>query len=219
MTGKGRPSFYIPNKTERISFMKKQKRKWEQAVDYSCVHALHAAGYDKPDSFIKVNVSDLILVPEVDANDVASLLAFFYGERNKWRSQVGRMPNFNISKAELAQDIQDICEYYAFDTYPDTLMNISVAEFLELDGIDEVTIPPMVRKIKHLMCDAGTFDIPPISKCQYIKADIVGDEEPGELTWAEQDKLLDEPDDECEYDDNMGEFQPPEYTGGLVHAW
>ena len=41
--------------------MKKQKRKWEQAVDYSCVHAFHAAGYDKPDSFLKAKVSDLIL--------------------------------------------------------------------------------------------------------------------------------------------------------------
>lgn len=201
--------------------MKKQKRKWEKAVDYSCVHAFHAAGYDKPDSFIKVKVSDLILVPEIDANDVASLLAFFYGERNKWRRQVGRMPNFNISKAELAQDIRDICEYYAFDTYPDLLMNISVAEFLELDGIDEVTIPPMVRKIKHLMRDAGTFDIPPIRMpvCCCVRENIVGDEEPDELTWAEQDKLRDEPDDECEYDDNMGEFQPPEYTGGLSHSW
>ena len=201
--------------------MKKQKRKWEKAVDYSCVHAFHAAGYDKPDSFIKAKVSDLILVPEVDANDVASLLAFFFGESNKWRSQVGRVPNFNISKAELAQEIQDICEYYAFDTYPDLLMNIGVAEFLELDGIDEVTIPPMVRKIKHLMRDAGTFDIPPIRMpvCCCVRENIVGDEEPDELSWAEQDKLLDEPDDECEYDDNMGEFQPPEYTGGLSHSW
>lgn len=201
--------------------MKKQKRKWEKAVDYSCVHAFHAAGYDKPDSFIKAKVSDLILVPEVDANDVASLLAFFFGESNKWRSQVGRMPNFNISKAELAQEIQDICEYYAFDTYPDLLMNIGVAEFLELDGIDEVTIPPMVRKIKHLMRDAGTFDIPPIRMpvCCCVRENIAGDEEPDELTWAEQDKLRDEPDDECEYDDNMGEFQPPEYTGGLSHSW
>ena len=199
--------------------MKKQKRKWEQAVDYSCVHAFHAAGYDKPDSFLKAKVSDLILVPEVDANDVASLLAFFYGENNKWRNQVNRMPNFNVSKAELAQDIQDICEYYTFDTCSDLIMNIGVAEFLELVGIDEVTIPPMVRKIKHLMRDAGTFDIPPIPICHSIKADIVGDEEPDALSWTEQDKLRDEPDDECEYYDNMGEFQPPEYTGGLSHSW
>ncbi len=201
--------------------MKKQKRKWEQAVDYSCVHAFHAAGYDKPDSFIKVKVSDLILVPDVDANDVASLLAFFYGERNKWRRQVGRMPNFNISNAELAQDIRDICEYYAFDTYPDLLMNISVAEFLELDGIDEVTIPPMVRKIKHLMRDAGTFDIPPIRMpvCCCVRENNVGDEEPDDLSWSEQDKLYDESDQEADIYNSLIECESAEYMDDLDCEW
>ena len=200
--------------------MKKPKRRWEQAVDYSCVHAFHATGFDRPDSFTKVKVSDLILVPEVDANDVASLLAFFYGERNKWRSQVDRKPNFSVSKAELVQNIQDICEYYAFDTYPDLLMNISVEEFLELDGIDEVTIPSMVRKIKHLMRDAGTFDIPPIPMPMcYYEEDIAGDEEPDELTWAEQDKLYNESDQEDDIYNSLFEYEPPEYMDDLDCEW
>ena len=44
-------------------FVTRTARKWERAVDYACVHALHAAGFDKPDSFRTAKVSDLLLIP------------------------------------------------------------------------------------------------------------------------------------------------------------
>ena len=200
--------------------MKSQKRKWEQAVDYSCVHAFHAAGFDSPDSFKSAKVSDLLLVQEVDANNVASLLAFFYGENNKWRKQINHKPNFNISKAELASDIKDISEYYEFDTHPDWLQNITVKDFLELDGIDEVTIPSMVRKIKHLLRGAAEpFDTSPMPLKSCRREEVTVSTEQSELTWAQQDALLNEPDEEGDFYDGMGEYQPPVYMGGLVHAW
>lgn len=87
--------------------MKPQKRKWEQSVDYSCVHAFHAAGFDSPDSFKSAKVSDLLLVPEVDANNVASLLAFFYGENNKWRKQIDHMAMYE-EQGSLSEKLKPI---------------------------------------------------------------------------------------------------------------
>ena len=200
--------------------MKKQTRKWEKAVDYSCQNTLRAAGYEKPEDFMEAKVADLLQVADVDANNVASLMAFFYGENNKWRSKINHRPNFNITKAELASDIRDICEYYEFDAYPDRLQNITAADFLELDGIDEVTIPSMVRKIKHLICGTPEpFDLSPMPLKACRKKSVAVCDEPSELSWDDQDSLCDEVDYGGDPYYGMGEYQPPEYYGGLAHAW
>lgn len=201
-------------------FVTRTARKWERAVDYACVHALHAAGFDKPDSFRTAKVSDLLLIPEIDANNVASLLSFLYGENNKWRKQVNRKPNFNISKAELASDIKDICEYYEFYAHPDWLENITVEDFLELDGIDEVTIPSMVREIKHLKFDTSApMVLSPSPRKSGKKKEAVVCAELCELSWAQQDALHDESYESFDPYYGMGEDQPPEYMGGLAHNW
>ena len=194
-----------------------QTERWACAVDCSCRHAFHTAGYDKTDRFMAAKVSDLLLVPEVDANDVASLLAFFYGENSKWRDRVDRRPNFNIPKTELASDIKDICEYYGFDAHPDWLQNVTVADFLALDGIDEVTIPSMVRIIKHLMCGkAEPFDLTPMLLETCRKKEVAVCAELSELTWAEQDSLREEPDEESECDYGTDKYQPCDCSGGLL---
>ena len=145
--------------------MNRTVRKWERAVDYACQHALHVAGYDEPKSIRQAKVADLLRIPEVDANNVASMLSFLYGEDNRWRKAINHGPNFNISREELLADVRAICEFYDYDQHPEWLADISVSDFLLLEGIDEVTIPPMVRKIKHILngtdepTEAGTASV------------------------------------------------------------
>lgn len=131
--------------------MNRLARKWEQAVDCSCISALKASGFDEPEAIRTAKVAELLIVPEVDLENVASLLSFFYTEDNKWRELIDHEPIFNITEEELASDINAICDLYDYDQHPEWLAAISVKDFLELEGIDEVTIPAMLRKIYHIL--------------------------------------------------------------------
>ena len=78
----------------------------------------------------------------------------------------------------------------------------------------------MVRKIKHLLRGAAEpFDTSPMPLKSCRKEEVAVSAEQSELTWAQQDALLNEPDEEGDFYDGMGEYQPPVYMGGLVHAW
>ena len=63
---------------------------WNHKVSHNCLHALLGSGYRKPRDIAFVRVSRLLRIPEVDANDVASMLfAALILQGKNWRSVFG----------------------------------------------------------------------------------------------------------------------------------
>ena len=77
---------------------------WKQKVSHTCLHALREAGYRKPKDIAYVRVSRLLQIPELDANDVSSMLSALYDSSYTSRSH----GSFGLSREELADAIHEI---------------------------------------------------------------------------------------------------------------
>jgi hypothetical protein len=120
---------------------------WKHRVSHTCLHALREAGYRKPKDIAYVRVSSLLQIPELDANDVTSMLSALYDTIYTTRPPVSN----NLSREELADAIHKICEEHDFDINPESLLALTAKELVNLTEGDEVVLPQMVRKIKHIM--------------------------------------------------------------------
>ena len=120
---------------------------WKHRVSHTCLHALREAGYRKPKDIAYVRVSSLLQIPELDANDVTSMLSAFYDTICTTRPPV----SFGLSREELADVIHEICEGYGFDREPAELLTLTVKELVDITNGNTVVLPQMVRKIKHMV--------------------------------------------------------------------
>ena len=120
---------------------------WKHRVSHTCLHALREAGYRKPKDIAYVRVSSLLQIPELDANVVTSMLSALYDTIYTTRPPVSN----NLSREELADAIHKICEEHDFDINPESLLALTAKELVHLTEGDEVVLPQMVRKIKHIM--------------------------------------------------------------------
>ena len=116
-------------------------------VSHTCLHILREEGYRKPKDIAYVRVSRLLQIPELDANDVTSMLSAFYDTICATRPPV----SFGLSREELADVIHEICERYGFDSEPAELLALTAKELVDITGGNTVVLPQMVRKIKHMM--------------------------------------------------------------------
>lgn len=121
---------------------------WNHKVSHNCLHALLEAGYRKPWDIAFVRVSRLLQIPEVDANDVASVLSALNDAIYK---TPGSLASFNLTREELAELVRKICKEYRLDSKPKKLLSLTAIELIKIANHDMAVIPQMVRKIKHFM--------------------------------------------------------------------
>lgn len=118
---------------------------WKHKVSHTCLHALREAGYRKPKDIAFVRVSSLLQIPELDANDVTSMLSALYDTSYTSRSH----GSFGLSREELAEAVGEICDEYELDS--ERLLSLTPMELIRITGDDMAVLPQMVRKIKHIL--------------------------------------------------------------------
>ena len=139
-------------------------RAWKRRVSHNVLHALREAGYRRPRDIADVKVSKLLKIPDIDANDVTTMLLVLYDTMHDVRLPT----NFDRSREELAGVIRNICATYGFDKRPKKLLSLTAKELLSITGRDMLVLPQMVRKIKHLMLKKldpeELLKLPPVQK-------------------------------------------------------
>ena len=124
---------------------------WNHKVSHNCLHALLEAGYREPRDIAFVRVSRLLNIPEVDANDVASMLSALSDTVYKARKNPCSPGSFDITREELAERVRKLCKEYRLDSKPKKLLSLTAIELIKIANHDMAVIPQMVRKIKHFM--------------------------------------------------------------------
>ena len=122
-------------------------RAWKRRVSHNALHALREAGYRRPRDIVDVKVSKLLKIPDIDANDVTTMLLVLYDTMYDVRLPT----NFDRSREELAGVIREICVTYGFNKRPKKLLALTAKELLSITGRDMLVLPQMVRKIKHMV--------------------------------------------------------------------
>ena len=120
---------------------------WNHKVSHTCLHILREAGYRKPKDIAYVRVSRLLQLPELDANDVTSMLSALYDTIYTTHPPV----SFGLSREDLADVIREICERYGSDREPAELLTLTAKELVDITDGNTVVLPQMVRKIKHMV--------------------------------------------------------------------
>ena len=127
-------------------------------------------------------IVDLLRLAETDANDVATIMTVVL-ESNREDLH----PNFSMAKLELAEAVNNLCENNNLDHKK--LVEITVEGMLDIAGLDQATIPPIIRKIKHIML--GKPDpaelLKESSAPTFSRKENAWWEEPDDETWIEQD--------------------------------
>jgi hypothetical protein len=123
---------------------------WNHKVSHNCLHALLEAGYRKPRDIAFVRVSRLLRIPEVDANDVASMLFALNDAVFKARNISCPPGSFDLTREELAERVRKPCKEYRLDSKPRKLLSLTAIEMIKIASHDMAVIPQMVRK-KHFM--------------------------------------------------------------------
>lgn len=124
---------------------------WNHKVSHNCLHALLEAGYRKPRDIAFVRVSRLLRIPEVDANDVASMLFALNDAVFNARNISCPPGSFDLTREELAERVRKLCKEYRLDSKPKKLLSLTAIELIKIANHDMAVIPQMVRKIKHFM--------------------------------------------------------------------
>ena len=117
--------------------------KWRHRVNYPCRHAMYNAGIRTVRELGATKIVDLLRLAETDANDVATIMTVVL-ESNREDLH----PNFSMTKLELAEAVNNLCENNNLDHKK--LVEITVEGMLDIAGLDQATIPPIIRKIKHI---------------------------------------------------------------------
>ena len=161
---------------------------WRNKVHHGCLHTMRKYGYVFPTDIGNVEVSKLLQIPGVDANDVTSMLSALYDVTYRSLDNVPAPSEYGLSKQELAERIRAICMVHGFDRHPDRLLSITAMGLISLTGVNATTLPQMVRKIKHIMlgkADPETLlRLPPIPKKEYTEG--AWWEDPAEKEESEQ---------------------------------
>ena len=157
--------------------------KWRHRVTYPCRHAMYNTGIRTVRDLAETKIVDLLRLAETDANDVATIMTVVLESNRE-----GLHPNFGMTKLELAEAVNNLCENNNLDQKK--LMEIMVEQMLNIDGLDQATIPPIIRKIKHIML--GKPDPTELQKMtvepQALYDESAWWEELDESTWIEQDE-------------------------------
>lgn len=156
--------------------------KWRHRVNYPCRHAMYNAGIRTVRELGGTKIVDLLRLAETDANDVATIMTVVL-ESNRGDLH----PNFSMAKLELAEAVNNICENNNLDNKK--LVEITVEGMLDIAGLDQATIPPIIRKIKHIMLgkpDPAELLKEPSAPTSSRKENAWW-EDPDDETWIEQD--------------------------------
>lgn len=127
---------------------------WRSHVNHLTARILEESGYKTNQDFMPLKIKELLSNASISYYDVENLLCGLYKEANRWREKIGHKPNFLISDEELEQKVHTICDNAGFLEHPEWLAEITVGDFLELEGLDEVTIPDVLEACDDVIQDA-----------------------------------------------------------------
>lgn len=121
--------------------------RWRSHVNSPTARILEESGYKTYLDFAPVKIRDLLILASVDYFEVENLLTGLYTEANRWREKIDHMPDYDLPEAVVEQEVREICDNAGYFENPEWLVDITVQDFLELEGIDEITIPGMLREL------------------------------------------------------------------------
>ena len=121
--------------------------RWRSHVNSLAARILEESGYRTDRDFAPVKIQELLANASINYYDVENLLCGLYTEANRWREQIDHKPNYRISAKKLKRRLRTICENAGFLEHPEWLAEISVGDFLEIEGLDEVTIPDLLLEL------------------------------------------------------------------------
>lgn len=121
--------------------------RWRSHVNSLAARILEESGYKADRDFASAKVRDLLILASVDYFEVENLLTGLYTEANRWREKIDHMPDYDLPEAVVEQKVREICDNAGYFENPEWLVDITVQDFLELEGIDEITIPGMLREL------------------------------------------------------------------------
>ena len=120
---------------------------WRTHVNSLTARILEESGYKTNLDFAPVKIRDLLILASVDYFEVENLLTGLYTEANRWREKIDHMPDYDLPEAVVEQEVREICDNAGCFENPEWLVDITVQDFLELEGIDEITVPGMLREL------------------------------------------------------------------------
>ena len=123
--------------------------RWRGYVNSLTARILEESGYKTDRDFAPVKIQELLANASISYYDVENLLCGPYTEANRWREKIDHMPDYHISQKKLKRRLQKICENAGFMEHPEWLAEITVGDFLELEGLDEVTIQDMLEELSY----------------------------------------------------------------------
>jgi hypothetical protein len=150
---------------------------WNHKVSHNCLHALIEAGYHKPRDIAFVRVSRLLRIPEVDANDVASMLFALNDAVFKARNISCPPGSFDLTREELAERVRKLCKEYRLDSKPKKLLSLTAKELIKIANHDMAVIPQMVKKktLHVRQARPGSTAEPPVdSEERTVRRSLVG---------------------------------------------
>ena len=121
--------------------------RWRGHVNSFAARILEESGYRTDRDFAPVRIQELLANASLSYYDVENLLCGLYTEANRWREEIDHGPNYHISAKKLKRRPRTICENAGFPEHPEWLAEITVGDFLELEGLDEVTIPDLLLEL------------------------------------------------------------------------
>ena len=121
--------------------------RWRNHVSRLTARILEASGYKTNLDFAPAKLRDLLTLASVEYFEVENLLTGLYTEANRWREKINHMPDYDLPEAVVEQEVREICDNAGYFENPEWLVDITVQDFLELEGIDEITIPGMLREL------------------------------------------------------------------------
>ena len=153
--------------------------RWRSHVNSLTARILEESGYRTNLDFAQLRIRELLGNASITCYDVENLLCGLYTEENRWRDKIDHMPNYNLSDKALKQRIWRICNNAGFFDHPEWLTEITVGDFLELEGLDEVTIPELLSELVDTIQDISDKNVgnEPFDELSYYYGSFLGDSE------------------------------------------
>lgn len=183
--------------------------KWRHRVNYHCRHAMYNVGIRTVRDLSATKIVDLLRLAQTDANDVATIMTVVLESNRE-----GLHPNYSMSKQELADTVNNLCENNNLDHKK--LLELTVEDMLGIEGLDQATIPPIIRKIKHIML--GKPDPAELLKLQpenRKKGGSLGTwwQDPKEASWEEEIEVEFMAASSFDRQDDIAPYHPRRYPG------
>lgn len=118
--------------------------RWRVHVDSLTARILEECGYKTNVDFEAVKIRELLSHGSLRDFDIEALLCGLYTESHRDRK---KPPKYVFSRDALNQRRKKVFARNEFLSKPERLAALTIGEFLALDGIDEVSIPGVLKEL------------------------------------------------------------------------